>query len=323
MLDNQDRELIKKLNQETRKSPYYAKLTERKYRHLSGYTEYDEVMLDIARTRFVYDYYSIEQFKEDFIHRTSLILINSMFVDGFSSFWLSPDLFTAFLHTDLPDKLYTFRRVIKNCVLFLPEGLYTPDRTSVKWLLFNHRLQNEAMYSVEIGKNKIYPIMNDSDSLSITFYDAMRYQYSTNRSLSLKEGKFVSDHKNENFILRTNEKSDEDVEKRFMDKVFNVVVNVLLFLQTYEEKELAQYLDVKVAQKQRSVKPSKKPKLEPYVIGAKYKTKQQSVKREGAQTHKKIQHWRRGHYRNQTIGSRENPQHKLVWIEPMLINAIE
>lgn len=319
-----DRDLVKKINQETRKSSYYTQLTQRKYRHIKGYVSYDDVMFEIARTRFTYDHYPIEFFQEDFVHKTSLLTINSFFTEGFKSFWLSPNLFHAFLHTDIPTQLQSFQRVVKNAILFLPHGLKTPDGNDVRWLVFAHNLATDTFNDIHIGDKVLMTLKNDYDALTITFYDTQRYQYSTNRALYLVDGKLNSDLGRDNFILRTKEKSDEIAEKEFMDVIFNLVVNTLLYLQTYEYKELAQkqHINPTNVKKERS---GKHVKLEPYIIGENYKTKNTYEKR-NVITHansKKTTHWRRGHYRQQVVGKREERSHKLVWIEPVLVNAVE
>lgn len=318
------RDLVKKINQETRKSTYYNHLTQHKYRHVKGYTAYDDVMFELARTRFTYDYYPIEFFQEDFVHKTSLLTINSLFTEGFKPLWLSPNLFQAFLHTDLPTQLTAFQRVVKNVVLFLPHGLITPDGTDVRWLIFAHNLATDTFPDIRIGNKVLHTLKNDYDAIALTFYDAQRYQYSTNRALYLVDGKLDTELGRDNFILRTREEDNEDAEKEFMDIVFNLVVNTLLYLQTYEEKELAQKLHVNTTHV-KNTRSSKHVKLEPHIVGENYKTKNTYEKRHvqvGVGSKKSV-HWRRGHYRNQVVGKREKEtrEHKLVWIEPVLVNA--
>jgi hypothetical protein len=58
----------------------------------------------------------------------------------------------------------------------------------------------------------------------------------------------------------------------------------------------------------------------PNVIGRKYATKRDSAAETGTHASPRM-HWRRGHFRHQPFGSRENPEHKVIWIEPMLIAA--
>jgi hypothetical protein len=135
-------------------------------------------------------------------------------------------------------------------------------------------------------------LKNDYDALTITFYDAQCYQYSTNRALYLVDGKLNADLGRENFILHTKEEGNEDAEKEFMDVIFNLVVNTLLFLQTYEEKELAQKLNVNSTHVDKHKK-KKDVKLEPYIIGENYKSKTTYEKREVSASvgSKKTTHW--------------------------------
>jgi hypothetical protein len=58
----------------------------------------------------------------------------------------------------------------------------------------------------------------------------------------------------------------------------------------------------------------------PRMIGADYKPK--TIRQESTGTHASpTTHWRSGHWRQQLIGKKENPDHKTIWIEPVLVNG--
>lgn len=58
----------------------------------------------------------------------------------------------------------------------------------------------------------------------------------------------------------------------------------------------------------------------PIMIGGSYRIKKE--KSSGNGTHASpVAHWRRGHWRQQPIGSKDNPGIKNIWIEPVLVNA--
>jgi hypothetical protein len=100
----------------------------------------------------------------------------------------------------------------------------------------------------------------------------------------------------------------------------NIIYNVFLYLQSapddFEEVSMGattsgrKGFGVQKQSRQRT----------PIMIGGKRyaKRKQQTPATNHASP---ISHWRRGHWRNQPHGSKENPSYKLVWIEPTLINA--
>jgi hypothetical protein len=316
MIDPTDRALVKLLNQATKKSKYYKQLTQNKYRHLKGYVEYDDVMFEIARIRYSYDSYPIDFFQTDFVHKNCLLTIADFLANDFKPLWLSPNLFQAFQHTDIPSQLQSFHRVVKNGILFLPYGLKTPDGADIRWVIFSHNLATDIFPDVNIRNNILTTYKNNYDSLTFSCYDSDRYQYSSNRALYLIDGKLNTEQGKDNFIIRTDERTDENVEKKFMETLFNLIINTLIYLQTYEEKIITEPTKI------NKNKAPNKNKLEPYIVGENYKTKTLVEKINNKIGAKKTQHWRRGHYRNQICGKRNNPDHKLVWIEPVLINAI-
>ena len=60
--------------------------------------------------------------------------------------------------------------------------------------------------------------------------------------------------------------------------------------------------------------------ITPRMIGADYKPK--TIRQESTGTHASpTTHWRSGHWRQQLIGKKENPDHKTIWIEPVLVNG--
>ena len=60
----------------------------------------------------------------------------------------------------------------------------------------------------------------------------------------------------------------------------------------------------------------------PITVGNKYQHKSTGSSTNGDNASPRM-HWRRGHFRHQQYGSRENPKYKVIWIEPMLVNASE
>lgn len=71
----------------------------------------------------------------------------------------------------------------------------------------------------------------------------------------------------------------------------------------------------------RKKKISKKQKLSPYIIGQDYQVKADKEYDSAQAGHSKVTHWRRGFYRWQPYGQKDKQQHKLIWIEPVLVNG--
>ncbi|GCL56784.1 hypothetical protein NIES3806_41530 [Microcystis aeruginosa NIES-3806] len=106
-----------------------------------------------------------------------------------------------------------------------------------------------------------------------------------------------------------------ETEKEFTDKVTDLLVQTLLYLQQKSDF---------LASPSRSLTKrgsSKKQKLTPYIIGQDYRVKSESNPDASNTAQPYRTHWRSGFYRWQPYGSREQPEYKLIWIEPVLVNG--
>jgi len=77
-----ERDFIKKINQLTRKSSFYQRFNERRYSHVKGYIDHDDVIFLIARLLTSYQCYDADIFEMDFTHRTSLIILDQALSTG-------------------------------------------------------------------------------------------------------------------------------------------------------------------------------------------------------------------------------------------------
>ena len=322
----EDREITKQINQMTRQSPFYDKFNQRLYRNPKGYIEYETVTFQMARLLFSYQLYDGNFFEQDFTHRNSLVILNQAYQSDFASFWLNDNLFDAFYNTHLPTSIGQIKRVVPVGLLFLPPKIRNPDGLLVKWIIFYHRLAHESFLPIVLPKGTLHFISEQKDTLSwITILDDGT-QYGVNRKLEINEQQI--DYEDEDMyiseILRYQGNNiDTESEKEFSDKITELLIQTLLYLQLRpSEAEL-----IVKAQLSQSLNPQKikntKQKLNPIILGQSYQAKTEATYRHSVQSgirKSPITHWRRGFYRRQPYGSREKTQHKLIWIEPVLVN---
>jgi hypothetical protein len=188
--------------------------------------------------------------------------------------------------------------------------------------MFHHRLASEPILPIILPKAKIQVFSKPIDSLTwFTILDDWT-MYGVNRPLRIEENRFnyQFDAFHINETLQYSGKNIETAtEKEFSDKITDILIQTLLYFQL-NKKELEL---VKTSTHSPSSSDSTKQKLNPIIIGSNYQAKAQtSVEKVTTGTRKSpITHWRRGFYRWQPYGSKEQAKYKLNWIEPVLVKG--
>ena len=310
---------IKHLNQLTRNSPFYQKLSQRRYSHVKGYADYDAIIFEIARMLTSYQHFQSSFFEEDFTHRTSVSITHEAYVKGFGSYWLSSQLFDAFCNSRLPKNLHSFQRVIPLGLLLFPAKLKNPDGQYLKWVLFHHRLANEVFAPIPISNTILTFEDTTEDSLAWSTMLDNGVQYAVNRLLKIENAQL--NYENYSMYIPDDVQTfginiDTATEQEFTDKVTDLILQTLLYLQLSSPN----ILEINNNLSKQKIKGNSKQKLQPYIIGENYQIKFDKPQATTASHKSPITHWRMGHYRNQPYGTREQSKYKTIWIEPMLIN---
>jgi hypothetical protein len=319
MTEVSQRDFIKKINQLTRQSPFYYRFNECRYSHVKGYIDHDDVMFSMARSLTSYQCYNTDLFETDFTHRTSLIILDRAYQKGFGSYWLSEPLFDAFCNSQLPKTVRQIKQVIPCGVLLFPPKIKNPDGQLLKWICFYHRLADQTIAPIQIGDSRLEIEVAAEDTLSwVTLFDDGT-QYGVHRHLKVDETHQLN-YQDEDEIFINQDLASKgfntamETEKEFTDKVTDLLVQTLLYLQQKSDF---------LASPSRSLSKrgsSKKQKLTPYIIGRDYRVKSES-NLDASTAGQYRTHWRRGFYRWQPYGSRELTEYKLIWIEPILVNG--
>lgn len=144
-------------------------------------------------------------------------------------------------------------------------------------------------------------------------------QYGVARNLKIENNQLEYDtdeiHINQ-YIQDKGKNIDTTTEKEFTNQVTELLIQTLLYLQL----KPAQLVEV---QSTNSLKKniSKKQKLTPLIIGQDYRVKSEpNYISSDSERKSPMTHWRRGFYRWQPYGSKTETKHKLIWIEPILVN---
>lgn len=319
-MNETERHFIKKINQLTRKSPFYQRFNECRYSHVKGYIDHDDITFSMARSLTGYQFYDADLFETDFTHRNSLIILDRAYQKGFGSYWLSESLFDSFCNSQLPKTVGEIKQVIPCGVLLFPPKLKNPDGRSLKWICFYHRLADQTIPPIEIMNSQLEIGVADEDALSwfTVFEDST--QYGVHRHLKVDEN-YQLNYQDEDEIFINQDLASKglntvmETEKEFTDKVTDLLVQTLLYLQ-HKSDFLAS-----PSQSLTKRGSSKKQKLTPYIIGQDYRVKSEPNPDASNTAQPYRTHWRRGFYRWQPYGDREQPEYKLIWIEPVLVNG--
>lgn len=314
-----DREITKQINQITRESPYYEKFNERRYHNPKGYVEYETVMFNLARLMTSYQFYDVSFFEQDFTHKASVITLNQAYKKGFASYWLGEQLFEAFCNSHLPKTILEIKQVVPLGVLLFPPRLKNPDGQYLKWLCFYHRRSGEKILPITLPNKTLEIATLSEDCLSwFTLLDDGT-QYGVNRQLKI-ENHQLDDETEEiqiNQLIQVYGKNiDTTTEQEFTNQVTELLIQTLLYLQL-KQGQLVE------AQSTNSLKKniSKKQKIAPFIIGQDYRVKSEpNYISSDSERKSPMTHWRRGFYRLQPYGSKTETKHKLIWIEPVLVN---
>lgn len=318
-----DRDLVKKANKLTRSSPFFAKFNQLKYQNIKGYIQYENVTFQLARLLTCFQFFDPASIEGDFNQSISLLVLDRAYQEGFAAYWLDENLFDAFNNTNLPLQLGEIKQVVPCGLLFLPPKLKNPDGQPLKWILFYHKLAGEKIPPIDLPNFQFQVMATQDNYLAwLTILDD-NTQYSVSRELKFEEGRLNYD--SDNFhINQTLEYEGKNVttqtEKEFSDRVTELLIQVFLYLQL--KPEAVQPLEFSAAHP-RSKRLGKQQNLAPNIIGRNYQVKAETsgASSEASSRKSPITHWRRGFYKWQPYGSRQESKHKLIWIEPVLVNG--
>jgi hypothetical protein len=302
MLLGLDPETRRMFNKAVKQSPQFAALNRFRYKSPKGYSEYDKCLLNLSTQLFTFE---TPEMRESLIESNKRSqLMGDLFLHslrevahkGIRPYWLAKPLATAFLETS-PPKNWKLETKELGGVIFLPSNVFLlADGEPIDWIFFYLDLDMLVIY-VSPRKNSDLMLVRSRETFD-----------EDNDSVESIED--VSD--NAPIISAWTKQSSTQ-------KVANITAQTLLYIENYEPHlNLSNYAPTerKIKRTQNTRKDSSA-----LVVGANYHVKKSNSFSDGNGTGTKSTHWRSGHWRNQPYGSKDNPQTKMIWLEPVLINA--
>lgn len=124
----------------------------------------------------------------DFVSRVATYVVKRVAQSHSPAFWLTSNLQSALLRTDLPKHVTGMKRVIPCGMLFLPSdsALISPDQEPVQVIFFSHLLKGEEPNYTLAGKKLVMHI--ESDCVQWSTVMASGTLYAANLGIDRDEG---------------------------------------------------------------------------------------------------------------------------------------
>jgi hypothetical protein len=308
------RELLKHIKEET----YYYKQLTKDFPKIKGYPNYEKaVTVRLACLLYGFDkLIPPEQLQNDHTLEQGCLTASLMASLEVPVYWLKRDLLTAFLKTDLPESIYGMKRVIRHGLLMLPnqQELISPDGDVVEWVQFSHFLAEDFEETIEVSPNVQLDSKEKVNKLRWATILTSGTLYSNVIGLERGEdNKPISGELTISDMLQIEQNTDVDTETQFIQKVDNLILQTLLFLQTRPDDVVAEMPDKGLGKSLKG-----KQKLAPIWIGYHYQIQKERspLGESGQRQRQRAGWWRRGHWRRVPIGKREENLRDWRWIEP-------
>jgi hypothetical protein len=319
-LDKASRKMLNKLVKESSDFKLFNRF---RYKSPKGYTEYNDVVFRLATELFVQKMATeVEELKQPtktgkVVAEMLLYSLNQSAIKGFRPYWLSKDLAKAFLETT-PPKDYEFQTKNISGVIFLPcHTFLLADNDPIEWMFFHLETEFELIYVCPRKNADLLLVRNriTQESFIPAVGQVQEKPLTINPLTAIDEDK-------ELYLKRLTEGWSNSAWANLSprDKVINVIVQTLLYIENYEQDiNLSYHSPTERKRFKASGANSHFPCL---MVGENYKLKTSDSIDGDCITHsKKSTHWRSGYWRNQQYGTRTNPMYKAIWIEPVLVNG--
>lgn len=313
---------IESVSQFAQTTEIAANILQRNYREVKGYGAYRHFAkwcytALVAERLFPKD--ALRQYQHDFAFAGCQVIANCLYQKRpIRCYWIDKALVEVLKDAALPSNVGNMDRILPGGVFFLPnDTVISPDGYSVTWVAFMHLIPGEfdEYHSIRI--------CTSLGPLNIRYYSCA--------DLSIYDSATRLPHRPYGIVNCSPNEIDQKVEQEFLDTLNRLVIGVLLYLQTYPDRDNWMVSDVSADLAESGRRQSKKSKdnlLSPCWIGKGF-DRNRDVKPINKR-HQKTQstrergpiaiHWRRGHIRNQVCGKgrKERKQISIPWV---LVNS--
>lgn len=311
----------KKIRKELIETTYYKKIKANlNYRDAKGYVSIKDLVFDMALHLHLMVNSNLPI--DDCFQALLIHSLDFVYRELVPCYWVKEDLVTALLNTEIPKHWIEIKPFVPKGIFLFPKGLIkNPDGLSLNWLFFQWVPAGYERQPLVVGE-KLNISIDVPRSNAIVWATKLKDDaiYASNLLLEpddLGNPKYAKLEITEAVETYT-ELSPIEEEEAFVNSVEKLCFQLMLYMMARPDSIAVQ----SGFGKTRGT--SKNDRLrDPVWLGKNFKLKRQEEAKDynkgiGAA---KMTHWRRGHWREQQIGERSNPQHKTIWIEPVLVNG--
>jgi hypothetical protein len=302
----------KDLNKRVKQSPEFLALSKFKYKSPKGYCEYNKVILNLSKYLFTcnkmdevnWKFSSEQQEVTKFLFQHAL---NTVVEKGIRPYWITKPLTTAFLKTTPPKELKLKTKELGGIIFFPTNTFLLTDEEAIEWIFY---YIHEDFILVYASPNK----NNDMAFITRRNFSFILNSNSVNEPIAISSFHDNTDNDDDDDLKAWNEQSNKE-------KLYNLFFQTFLYIENYEPRLDLNYFSTS-SPTERKTNKTHKQDASALIVGTNYHLKKSNSFSDSLGTGtSKATHWRSGHWRNQPYGSRENLRHKIIWLEPVLING--
>ena len=309
----------------TRTHPDFIRLN-KPYRRVKGYESYSNVAMEMALLISVADDVGISRFNQT--QKEVIYCAKYAATYGAPVYWLDEGLMQAFLQTELPKDISSLRTLVPMMIVMLPPLLKTPDGEPVKFLMFNYLDGCKPSETMYFGRETLVTITDSSQKLRWATILDSGVNYCSTCEID-GDSLIHGDWKVSEGLSFLDFNTDTPTELEFTALVDRIHIHTLFYLMSNGSAAFSPVdaADIIIPQAPRGFKRAEKKEenfLNPVWIGKNYQIRRRKANAADVEAARKNQihtqsWWRRGHYRHQPVGKRENGETKLIWIPPIFI----
>lgn len=321
-----DQDLLNHLRKVAASTTLYKNLMQTPYRRIKNYPRYESIVSDIAVHLVIHELR--ERLGKLNLNDIAWHVFTDIALTLFSNpkipvYAITPELIEAFVKSDLPPDVCDIKKSFSVALFIFPKMFTTPDNEPFSWLLSSYFAKDEivATYPSYLAKGLPESMKSRKlESSRIRWVSKMPSGIIYSSVLELKEGLGVP-YRTGNYYCDENIEKNPEQEKQFAEKIDNLMLQTLLYLQTKPDEipTINNVVNRITGGFGKTVNTTINTELEPIWIGKNYRPQIRMSTSTGTHASPRT-HWRRGHWKRVAIGEKRL-ERKWNWIKPTLVNS--